>query len=162
MKQSNALERHCELAEVPCARRYTGALQPGRLNRLCRGLAAVRLNRRGIHQQTILQQRRIAVFLSSEDNVVNRKRLQRLTRRMSAAPGPSTSGPQHRVYACRCTTRPSRGGTSCGARTSCVKLAHGFAYLVAVIDWYSRRVLSSGTAESASGCSLKFYQVDLR
>jgi len=79
---------------------------------------------------------------------VNRKRVQRLMRVMGLAgmaPGPHTSRPhpQHKVYPYLlrgvAVTRPNQVWST---DITYIRLAHGFVYLVAVIDWYSRRVLN--------------------
>jgi len=78
----------------------------------------------------------------------NRKRLQRLMRQMGLqgmAPGPNTSRahPQHPVYPYLLRgleiTRPNQVWST---DITYIRLAHGFVYLVAVMDWYSRKVLS--------------------
>jgi putative transposase len=63
--------------------------------------------------------RKMVVFLKVAGHTINRKRVQRLMRQIglaAIAPGPNTSRPhpEHKIY----------------------------PYLVAIIDWYSRRVLS--------------------
>jgi putative transposase len=62
------------------------------------------------------------------------------------APGPNTSRPhpEHKVYPYLLRGVPIiRGPIRSGARTSPTSgWRDGFAYLVAIIDWYSRRVLS--------------------
>jgi len=73
------------------------------------------------------------------------------------APGPNTSRPhpQHKVYPYLLrgvnVTRPNQVWST---DITYIRLAHGFAYLVAVIDWYSRKVLSwrlSNTLDSGFG-----------
>ena len=79
---------------------------------------------------------------------VNRKRVQRLMRSMflaGMAPGPNTSvaHPQHKVYPYVLRGVPVvRANQVWSTDITYVRLERGFAYLVAVIDWYSRRVLS--------------------
>lgn len=80
--------------------------------------------------------------------VVNRKRVQRLMRLMSLAgmaPGPSTSGthPGHQVYPYLLRgIEVSRPNQVWSTDITYIRLARGFVYLVAIIDWYSRRVLA--------------------
>jgi putative transposase len=90
----------------------------------------------------------MVIFLEREGHVINRKRVQRLMREMglvAMAPGPNTSRPhpEHKVYPylLRGVTvvRPNHVWST---DITYIRLAHGFAYLVAIIDWYSRRVLS--------------------
>ena len=97
-------------------------------------------------------------FLETRGHRVNRKRVQRLMRILGLAgmaPGPDTSRPhpQHKVYPYLLrgvvVTRPNRVWST---DITYIRLAHGFVYLVAVIDWYSRRVLSwriSNTPDTA-------------
>ena len=88
--------------------------------------------------------RKMVVYLRITGHAVNRKRVQRLMRILglaAMAPGPNTSlpHPQHKIYPYLLRgvniTRPNQVW-------SYIRLARGFVYLVAVIDWYSRNVLS--------------------
>lgn len=92
--------------------------------------------------------RRISQELRSQGLLANRKRIQRLMRIMgieAIAPKPNTSRrePEHAVY-----PYLLRGLSICrpnqvwAADITYIPLAHGFAYLVAVMDWNSRRVLA--------------------
>lgn len=93
--------------------------------------------------------RRMGVIVSKAVGYrVNRKRVQRLMRQMDLAgmaPGPNTSRahPQHPVYPYLLRgleiTRPNQVWST---DITYIRLAHGFVYLVAVMDWYSRKVLS--------------------
>jgi putative transposase len=92
--------------------------------------------------------RRMVVYLSTQGHTVNRKRVQRRMRLLGLAgmaPGPATSKPhpEHKVYPYLlrgvAITRPNQVWST---DITYIRLAHGFAYLVAVMDWYSRRVLS--------------------
>ncbi len=92
--------------------------------------------------------RRMAQELRDEGLIVNRKRVQRLMRVMDLeanAPKPDTSrpAPEHPVfpYLLR-NLSVSRVNQVWAADITYIPLAHGFAYLVAIMDWYSRRVLS--------------------
>ncbi len=79
---------------------------------------------------------------------VNRKRVQRLMRLMglvSVGPRPSTSkrAPEHRVFPYLLRGRKVRCINEVwAADITYAPLERGFAYLVAVIDWFSRRVLA--------------------
>jgi putative transposase len=93
--------------------------------------------------------RKMVVFLKTVGhNTVNRKRVQRLMRQMGLAgmaPGPNTSRthPAHKVYPYRLRGVPVvRPNQVWSTDITYIRLVSGFAYLVAVIDWYSRRVLS--------------------
>jgi putative transposase len=92
--------------------------------------------------------RKMVVHLRGLGHLVNRKRVQRLMRLLGLAgmaPGPNTSRPhpQHKVYPylLRGVTviRPNQVWST---DITYIRLARGFAYLVAVIDWYSRKVLA--------------------
>ena len=95
-----------------------------------------------------LGSRRVARMLSEDGIAVNRKRVQRLMRRMGIAalgPKPRTSkpAPGHRIY-----PYLLRGMTIdqpnqvWAADITFIPMGRGFLYLVAVIDWASRAVLS--------------------
>lgn len=92
--------------------------------------------------------RRIARELRSKGLVVNRKRVQRLMRIMdleAIAPKPNTSrpAPEHPVYPYLLRNLSiCRPNQVWAADITYIPLAHGFAYLVAIMDWYSRRVLA--------------------
>lgn len=92
--------------------------------------------------------RKMVLALAKAGHRVNRKRVQRLMRLMgieAIAPGPNTSKPRKEdakyPYLLRGLTidRPNQVWAT---DITYIPLRHGFAYLVAVIDWYSRFVLS--------------------
>ena len=92
--------------------------------------------------------RKMVIFLKTAGHTVNRKRVQGLMRKMGLAgmaPGPNTSRPcpEHKIYRYLLrgvlVIRPDQVWST---DITYIRLACGFAYLVAVIDWYSRRVLS--------------------
>ena len=92
--------------------------------------------------------RKMTVWLRAQGHAVNRKRVQRLMRILgliAMAPGPNTSKkhPEHTVYPYLLrglsVVRPNQVWST---DITYIRLAHGFVYLVAIIDWYSRKVLS--------------------
>ncbi len=92
--------------------------------------------------------RRMVVYLKEQGHTVNRKHVQRLMRVLGLAgmaPGPATSKPhpEHRIYPYLlrglAIMRPNQVWST---DITYIRLERGFAYLVAVVDWYSRRVLS--------------------
>lgn len=93
--------------------------------------------------------RRMAVTVSEELGIpINRKRMQRHMRELGIAaigPGPSTSkpAPGHKIfpYLLR-DLRITRPNQVWSTDITYIRLNGGFAYLVAVIDWFSRYVLS--------------------
>lgn len=90
----------------------------------------------------------MVVFLLTVGHTVNRKRVQRLMRLMGLAgmaPGPNTSRPhpEHKVYPYLLRGVPVvRPHQVWSTDITYIRLPRGLAYLVAIIDWYSRRVLS--------------------
>jgi putative transposase len=91
--------------------------------------------------------RRMVYFLNKLGHTVNRKRVQRLMREMGLSgmsPGPNTSRPHpdHKIYPYLLrgvsVVRPNQVWST---DITYIRLAHGFVYLVAIMDWYSRRVL---------------------
>ncbi len=102
--------------------------------------------------------RLLAVTLRNEGRAVNRKRVQRLMRLMgieSMAPKPTTSEPhpEHVVYPYLLRgLRIERVNQVWATDITYIPMSSGFVYLVAIMDWYSRRVLSwrlSNTLDSS-------------
>lgn len=102
--------------------------------------------------------RKLCEALRAEGTTVNRKHMQRLMRRLgleSVAPKPSTSepAPEHPVYPYLLRDLAiCRANQVWAADITYIPMARGFAYLVAIIDWYSRRVLAwrlSNTLDSS-------------
>jgi len=92
--------------------------------------------------------RKIAVWLKGQSYSINRKRVRRLMRIMGLKAiyrRPRTSKPAsgHKIYPYLLTgmkiTRPNQVWA---ADITYIPMARGFLYLVAIIDWYSRYVLS--------------------
>ena len=92
--------------------------------------------------------RRMTHYLRGCGHAVNRKRVQRLMQKLGLsgmAPGPNTSKahPQHKIYPYLLrgldVTRPNQVWST---DITYIRLPRGFVYLVAIIDWYSRKVLS--------------------
>ena len=91
--------------------------------------------------------RRMTKYLCGCGYAVNRKRVQRLMQKLGLAgmaPGPNTSKPhpehKHYPYLLRglAIIRPNQVWST---DITYIRLRHGFAYLVAIIDWYSRKIL---------------------
>ena len=102
--------------------------------------------------------RKLGAALRREGHTVNRKRIQRLMRLMglqSVAPRPTTTRPhpQHKVYPYLLRgLSVVRPGQVYSTDITYIRVGRGFAYLVAVIDWYSRKVLAwrlSNTMDTA-------------
>jgi putative transposase len=102
--------------------------------------------------------RRMTVALQGQGHAINRKHVQRLMRLMDLeglAPGPNTSrkAPQHAIYPYLLRGLAiERANQVWASDITYIPVSHGFFYLVAIIDWYSRRVLAwrlSNTLETA-------------
>jgi putative transposase len=92
--------------------------------------------------------RKLSQVLKTKDLLINRKRVQRLMRVMgmeSTAPKPDTSkpAPEHAVYPYLLRNKKISGVNQVwAADITYIPMARGFVYLVAIMDWYSRRVLA--------------------
>lgn len=92
--------------------------------------------------------RRIQCYLQSLGYRISARRVRRLMRLLmisGMAPGPTTSTPhpEHKVYPYLLRGVPIvRPNQVWSADITYIRLEHGFVYLVAIIDWYSRKVLS--------------------
>ena len=102
--------------------------------------------------------RKMVRHLSDCGHQVNRKRVQRLMRKLGlqgVAPGPNTSKahPKHKTYPYLLRgVEVSKVNQVWSTDITYIRLDGGFVYLVAVIDWYSRKVLSwrlSNTMDTA-------------
>ena len=140
-----ALVRQCELAGVSRAT-YYGRQETAM--ELEEDLLLCRLIDEEYTRRPFYGSRRMVVYLGRQGHVVNRKRVQRLMRRMGLAgmaPGPATSvkRPEHRVYPYLLRgIEVTRANQVWSTDITYIRLARGFVYLVAIIDWYSRRVLA--------------------
>jgi putative transposase len=101
--------------------------------------------------------RRMTVWLQSEREEVNRKRVQRLMRKMGleaiyAKPRLSVSGKEQKIYPYLLRdVEVSRPNQVWATDITYVGLSQGFMYLVAIMDWYSRYVLSWRLSNSLEG-----------
>ena len=92
--------------------------------------------------------RRMTAWLRSEGDNVNHKRVARLLRKMGIEaiypkPRPSAPHPEHRIYPYWLRGVPvTRVNQVWSTDITYIRLHSGFIYLVAVMDWYSRYVLS--------------------
>lgn len=92
--------------------------------------------------------RKLTVLLEPEFGALNRKRVQRYMREMGIAgiaPGPNLSkrASGHRVYPSLLRDiTAQRPNHIWGCDITYIRLRHGWLYLVAVLDWFSRDVVS--------------------
>lgn len=92
--------------------------------------------------------RKIASLLKSQGYIVNRKRVSRLMRLMGIRviyrrPRTSRPGACHKIYPYLLSdTKVTRPNQVWSTDITFIPMARGFLYLVVIIDWYSRYVLS--------------------
>ena len=92
--------------------------------------------------------RKIAAWLKGQGQRVNRKRVRRLMRIMGLKavyrrPRTSKPAPGHKIYPYLLGgLRITRPNQVWAANITYIPMARGFIYLVAIIDWYSRYVIS--------------------
>lgn len=153
LDERTSLRRQCELLGVNRSSVYYVAVEPdGEELELMRRIDEIHL------EFPFYGSRSMARELRGKGFRVNRKRVQRLMRLMgleSVAPKPNTSRPnqEHPVYPYLLRgLRIERPNQVWAADITYIPLARGFAYLVAIMDWHSRRVLSwrlSNTLDSS-------------
>ena len=152
-EHSLPVTRRCELLEVA---RSTAYYRPSPVSEA--DLALMRLIDEIHLERPFYGSRRMRDELETRGHWVNRKRVQRLMRQMGLAalyPKPRTSvaGRGHKVYPYLLRDISVARANQVWATDICyIPMARGFMYLVAVMDWYSRRVLSwrvSNTLDSA-------------
>jgi putative transposase len=138
-----SVRRQCEILHLPRSTYYleTTAMSDED-RRLCAKLDALHL------EFPAGGSRMLARVLRARGEVVNRKRIQRLMREMgleSLAPKPKTSqpAPEHRIFPYLLRhLEIMRPNQVWAADITYIPTAQGHCYLVAVMDWFSRRVLS--------------------
>ena len=113
-----------------------------------RDLEAMRLLDEAHLQYPFYGSRRLSDWLGERGVKANRKRVRRLMRRMGLEalyPRPRTSRPGqgHKVYPYLLRELTVERPNQVWAADICyLPMARGFLYLVAVMDWYSRKVLA--------------------
>ena len=135
--------RRCELLDVA---RSTAYYRPEPIAE--QDLALMRLIDEIHLQYRFYGSRRIRDELEDRGHQVNRKRVQRLMRQMGLQalyPRRRTSQPGkgHKIYRYLLRDLPIKRSNQVWAADICyIPMAKGFMYLVAIMDWHSRRVLS--------------------
>ena len=138
-----SMRRQCELLAVSRSSLYYERSEPG-----AEELALMRRMDELHLLHPFFGSRMMTRTLKAEGHDINRKRVQRLMRLMgleSLAPKPGTSkpAPEHPVYPYLLRNLTiDRINQVFAADITYIPMARGFAYLVAVMDWYSRRVLA--------------------
>ena len=139
------IRRQCELIGLNRASWYT---EPAETQESAENLELMRLIDEEYTRHPFYGSRRITTWLNGQGYAVNRKRVQRLMGLMGlqgVAPGPNTSQghPEHKIYPylLRDLTIAHVDQAWCSDITY-IRLQRGYVYLVAIMDWYSRYVLS--------------------
>lgn len=135
--------RRCALLDVPrSSAYYQPAFAPVRDTVLMRSMDVIHL------RLPFYGSRRMADELSDEGHVVNRKCVQRLMRTMgmnALYPGPNTSKAHHAhkvyPYLLRGLAIERANQVWC-ADVTYIPMSKGFVYLVAIMDWHSRKALA--------------------
>jgi putative transposase len=138
-----SVRRQCELLGVNRSGFYYEPVEESEQNRLFMRLLDEQYTRTPFYGS-----RKMTEWLATEGYAVNRKRVSRLMGLMgieAVYPKPKLSRPGegHRIYPylLRGTT-VGRVNQVWGADITYIRMAQGFLYLVAVMDWFSRFVLS--------------------
>ena len=152
---SLSIAKQCELIGLPRSSYYRESQLGVETNE---NLALMRLIDEEFMRHPFLGSRQMRNYLRRKGYPINRKRVRRLMRKMglvSLAPKPNTSlgNKAHKIYPYllqnRIINQPNQ--VWCTDITY-IRLKGGFVYLVAIMDWHSRRVLSwelSNTMDSS-------------
>ena len=138
-----SVRRQCELLGVNRASLY---YQPGGESE--ENLRLMRLLDEQYTRTPFYGSRRMTAWLREQGYTVNRKRLARLMQLMGIEaiyPKPKLSQPGegHKIYPYLLRdVEVNRVNQVWSTDITYIRMAHGFVYLVAVMDWYSRFVLS--------------------
>lgn len=138
-----SVRRQCELLGLSRSSVYYAGAEESELN-----LCLMRRIDKQYLRTPFYGSRRMTVCLGQQGYVVSRKRVYRLMQLMDLAaiyPKPRTTVTtgEHRIYPYLLRNRAiTRADEAWAADITYIPLTHGFMYLVAVIDWHSRYVLS--------------------
>lgn len=140
-----SVSKQCDLIGLPRSSYYRKA-RTGSESKA--NLDLMRLIDEEFMRHPFLGTRKIRSYLRRKGFYINRKRVQRLMRKMglaSLAPKPNTSAKNkaHKVYPylLRNLAIDRTNQVWCTDITY-IRLKGGFVYLVAIMDWYSRKVLA--------------------
>ena len=155
-------KKRCELLSIPRSSAYYRSTEDtSRDDIIMRAMDEIHL------RLPFYGSRRICDELADEGHVVNRKCVQRLMRLMgmnTLYPKPNTSRAHHahRVYPYLLRgLNIERANQVWCADITYIPMRRGFVYLVAVMDWYSRKVLSWRTSNTldAEFCVAALHEV---
>ena len=140
-----SIQKQCELIGLPCSSYYRVGLAG---QETAENLEFMRLIDKEYTDHPFYGTRQILNVLRRKGYKINRKRVQRLMRKMgiqSIAPKPNTSraNPRNKVYPYLLKSFDvTRSNQAWCTDITYIPLSGGFVYLTAVMDWYSRYVLS--------------------
>ena len=138
-----SVRRQCELLGLHRSNLYYEAVPESAEN-----LALMRLIDEEYLRHPFLGSRRMELYLEKVGHVISRKKVQRFMRQMGIeglAPGPRTSvpGKGHKIYPYLLRDmKIVRPNQVWACDITYVPMPCGYLYLTAVIDWFSRHVLS--------------------
>lgn len=138
-----SVRRQCALLGLPRSSAYYAGSEESELN-----LCLMRQIDEQYLQTPFYGSRRMTVWLDRQGFAVSRKRVQRLMRLMGLEaiyPRPRTTlrDAEHRVFPYLLRDRSiTQADEAWAADITYLPLSRGFMYLVAIIDWYSRYVLT--------------------
>lgn len=138
-----SLVRQCELLKISRSSLYYKKSQPTDLD-----LELMKLIDQQYTRTPFYGTRRMTAWLRRQGHDVNRKRVRRLMKRMGIEaiyPRQNTSkpAPDHKKYPYLLKNMEiDRPGKVWATDITYIPMARGFLYLVAIVDWYSRYVLS--------------------
>ena len=138
-----SVRRQCELLDVNRSGLYYEPVSESQKN-----LTLMRLLDEQYTRTPFYGSRRMREWLATQGHEVNRKRVSRLMALMgieAVYPKPRLSQPGegHRIYPYLLSgTKVERINQVWSTDITYIRMAHGFVYLVAVMDWFSRFVLS--------------------
>lgn len=137
------VSRQCELLGLPKSSYYYQPCRDNSYNERLMRLIDEKYTRHPFYGSP-----RMTHWLNSQGKKVNHKRVERLMRNMglmATVPGPHTSRPhpEHNTYPYLLRNLDiNRVDQVWAADITYIRMAKGFMYLVAIMDWFSRYVLS--------------------
>ena len=153
-----SVSRQCKILGVPRSSHYEGAYKmEAKEEETPLNLSLMKEIDRIYTKWPFYGSRRIAKELRGMGHDVNRKRIQRLMRIMGimgVAPGPMTSTPHpeaKRWPYLLTGVKVERPNQVWSTDITYIPMGHGFMYLVAVVDWHSRKILSWELSNSMDG-----------
>jgi putative transposase len=147
-----SVRRQCELLGLSRASLYYEPAPETEEN-----LALMRLLDEEYTRHPCYGSRKMTAWLATQGQAVNRKRVQRLMRRMGLEaiypkPRLSVPGQGHRVYPYLLRgVEIGRPDQVWSTDITYVPMKHGFMYLAAIIDWYSRYVIAWRLSNTLDG-----------